>query len=276
MPSIEAIAERAAAADGASPLDEATAMALRDNQLRAVKRDAAFYLVRGTELTLVVDPPARRRGLGSSLLADALETHPQVDRAWSHGNHPGARALAAHAGWQATRDLWVMRRPLGEGAEPLPELEVPDDVELHAFGQRSGDSHEVLRVNQRAFASHPEQGSMDLVDMARRMAEPWFDPAGLILATPTQGRGTLGFHWTKKHSPTLGEVYVVGVDPDAQGRGIGRLVTLAGLHHLEESGATEVILYVEGDNAAAIRTYSRLGFTHADADTHVMYTRGPA
>lgn len=276
MPSIEAIAERAAAADGASPLDEATAMALRDNQLRAVRRDAAFYLVRGTELTLVVDPSARRRGLGQSLLDEALEIHPQVDRAWSHGNHPGARALADRVGWQATRDLWVMRRPLGEDADPLPALEVPADVRLHAFGQRSGDSHEVLRVNQRAFAHHPEQGSMDLVDMARRMAEPWFDPAGLILATPAQGRGTLGFHWTKKHSPTLGEVYVVGVDPDAQGRGIGRLVTLAGLHHLEESGVTEVILYVEGDNAAAIRTYSGLGFTHADADTHVMYTRGPA
>ncbi|GGD07411.1 mycothiol synthase [Nocardioides daphniae] len=273
MPSIEAIAERAAAADGASPLDEATTMALRDNQLRAVKRDGAFYLVRGTELTLVVDPPARRHGLGLSLLTDALEAHPQLDRAWSHGNHPGAQALATHVGWRRTRDLWVMRRPVGEDAEPLPPLEVPDDVKLHAFGERSGDSYEVLRVNHHAFADHPEQGSMDLVDMARRMAEPWFDPAGLIIAAPTTGRGTLGFHWTKKHSATLGEVYVVGVAPEAQGRGIGRLVTLAGLHHLADSGVTEVILYVEADNTAAVRTYSKLGFTHADVDTHVMYTR---
>lgn len=273
MPTIEAIAARAAAADGAHPLDEATTMALRAGQLTAVRRDAAFYLVRGNELTLVVDPPARRHGLGAAMLAQAVEAHPHVDRAWSHGNHPGAAALAASAGWQRTRDLWVMRRPLGPDADPLPAVEVPDGVKLHAFGQRTGDSYEVLRVNRQAFADHPEQGAMDLVDMARRMAEPWFDPAGLILAAPANGLGTLGFHWTKKHSATLGEVYVVGVAPQAQGKGIGRLVTLAGLHHLEESGCTEVILYVEADNTAAIRTYSGLGFTHADADTHVMYTR---
>lgn len=275
MPSIEAIAARATAADGAAPLDEATTMALRDGQANAIRRDAAFYLVRGTELTLVVDPPARRRGLGAALLTEAVEAHPRINRAWSHGNHPGAAALAAAAGWTRVRDLWVMRRPLGPDCDPLPEIELPDGVTLHSFGQRSGDSTEVLRVNHHAFADHPEQGAMDVIDMARRMDQPWFDPAGLILAAPAKGFGTLGFHWTKKHSDTVGEVYVVGVDPSAQGRGIGRLVTLAGLHHLADEGITEVILYVEGDNERAIATYSGLGFTHADADTHVMYARTP-
>ena len=44
----------------------------------------------------------------------------------------------------------------------------------------------------------------------------------------------LGFHWTKVHSADLGEVYVVGVDPAAQGRGLGATLTLVGLHHLAE------------------------------------------
>ncbi|WP_110239790.1 mycothiol synthase [Nocardioides gilvus] len=275
MPSIEAIAQRAAAADGAAPLDEATLMALRSGQVKSTQHDGAFYLVRGTELTLVVDPPARRHGLGTALLGEALAQYPQLSSAWSHGNHPGAAALAASAGWDRVRDLWVMRRPLGPDAEPLPELEVPAGVKLHRFGERTGDSYEVLRVNREAFADHPEQGSMDLVNMAQRMAEPWFDPAGLILAAPDNGLGTLGFHWTKRHSETLGEVYVVGVDPRSQGRGIGRLVTLAGLHHLADEGITEVLLYVEATNKAAVRTYEGLGFTHADADTHVMYARQP-
>jgi mycothiol synthase len=34
-----------------------------------------------------------------------------------------------------------------------------------------------------------------------------------------------------------------------------------------------VLLYVESDNAAAIAVYGGLGFTHAKADTHVMYRR---
>ena len=74
----------------------------------------------------------------------------------------------------------------------------------------------------------------------------------------------LGFHWTKVHSEDLGEVYVVGVDPAAQGRGVGATLTLAGLHHLaerlSESEQATVMLYVEADNSAAVKTYQRLGF----------------
>jgi mycothiol synthase len=81
----------------------------------------------------------------------------------------------------------------------------------------------------------------------------------------------LAFHWTKQHSPELGEVYVVAVDPAAQGRGLGRAVTAAGLAHLASRGVRRVILYVESDNEPAIATYSKLGFTHTS--THVQYAR---
>jgi mycothiol synthase len=81
----------------------------------------------------------------------------------------------------------------------------------------------------------------------------------------------VGFHWTKVHGgdgqrPPVGEVYVVGVDPDAQGGGLGRALTLAGLHHLRERGLGEVLLYVEADNLAARRVYERLGFDHVATD----------
>ncbi|MEQ4548197.1 GNAT family N-acetyltransferase, partial [Nocardioides kribbensis] len=102
--------------------------------------------------------------------------------------------------------------------------------------------------------------------------EAWFDPAGLVVAE--RDGSLVGFHWTKQHSPDLGEVYVVGVDPVAQGQGLGRVVTLAGLHHLAGLGVGEVLLYVESDNEAAVATYSRLGFGHAAPDTHVQYRRG--
>ena len=111
-------------------------------------------------------------------------------------------------------------------------------------------------------------------NLAERMAEPWFDPAGLIVAEDPDG-SLLGFHWTKQHSPDLGEVYVVAIAPEAQGRGLGRVLTLAGLHHLAGLGVAEVLLYVESDNHPAIAVYSRLGFDHAARDTHVMYARPP-
>jgi mycothiol synthase len=160
-----------------------------------------------------------------------------------------------------------MRRP---AAHPLPPLDLPPGVTIRSW--RDTDAAAVVAVNGAAFAHHPEQGAMDEDNLARRMAEPWFDPAGLLIAEDESG--VLGFHWTKQHDAQHGEVYVVGVAPAAQGRGLGRQLTLAGLHHLAGLGVDEVLLYVESDNAPAVAVYSRLGFAHADADTHVQYRRG--
>ena len=164
------------------------------------------------------------------------------------------------------RDLWVMRR----SARPAPRAQVPDGVTIR--GYRETDRDDLLRVNAAAFDHHPEQGAMDAADLAARMAEPWFDPDDLLVATDDAG-AMLGFHWTKVHSASIGEIYVLGIAPEGQGRGLGKLLSLAGLHHLAERGVDEVHLYVESDNTPAVALYSRIGFTHADADTHVMYAR---
>lgn len=262
------IAAEAEAEDGAAPLDEATWRALRHrpDTVRSWVRDDGFALLVGDELSLVVRPSARGRGVGGALLSDALPAGPVS--AWSHGDHPAAAALARAHDFARVRSLWVMRRAT---SLPLPELVVPDGTTIR--GYTPADADELIRVNAAAFAHHPEQGAMDAADLAERMAEPWFDPAGLLLAT--DGDRLLGFHWTKQHSADLGEVYVVGIDPAAQGRGLGKLLTLAGLHHLAGLGVAEILLYVEADNAPAIAVYAGLGFTHADADTHVMYRRVP-
>ena len=258
---ITAVALAAADADGAAPLDEATWRSLRadDPGWRGVVTDEGFALTHDVDLHLVVHPDHRGRGLGGRLLADVKGP----TYAWSHGGHPAAATLAARTGFQRVRDLWVMRRPMALALPAQPE------VAIRAYTDT--DATELLRVNAEAFADHPEQGAMDAVDLAARMAEPWFDPAGLLVAVESDRM--LGFHWTKQHSPALGEVYVVGISPDAQGRGLGRALTIAGLRHLAGLGVSEVLLYVEADNHAALSTYSRLGFTHADADTHVMYRR---
>jgi mycothiol synthase len=127
-------------------------------------------------------------------------------------------------------------------------------------------------VNNRAFDWHPEQGGWDVEQVRVREAEPWFDPAGFLLAVDADDR-LLGFHWTKVHSDAepIGEVYVLGVDPSAHGRGLGVALTLAGLHHLRGRGLREVMLYVEADNHGAVAMYRKLGFT--DWDTDVAYSR---
>jgi mycothiol synthase len=296
----------AADEDGRSPVNEATLLSLRHHGLAGkalwVTRDDAgavtgFALADAepsqarpdapVDVNLVVTPRARRAGLGRALAQAVLEAFAETPlTAWSHGNHPAAARLAESLGFARVRDLWVMRRPLSAD-HPLPEV-TPGAGGVVVRPFRPGQDEEAfLALNAEAFADHPEQGSMTREDLEQRMDEAWFDPAGFFLAEPADApRGEanelvdspslLGFHWTKVHrddDPPVGEVYVVGISPAAQGRGLGRLLTLTGLHHLRDQGLGEVILYVEADNAPAVAVYSGLGFTHADEDTDVQYAR---
>lgn len=268
---IEQIAAAALEEDGQDPLDEATRLAIRhrdETELTAWLAPDGFALLVDADLSLVVRPEARGEGLGGTLLGHVLEVAADEPlNAWSHGDHPAAAVLAARTGFTRARDLWVMR--LDATSLEAPPVEEPDGITIRAF--RPSDEAELLRVNAAAFADHPEQGAMDATNLAQRMAEPWFDPAGLLVAEE-DGR-LLGFHWTKVHPDGGGEVYVVAVDPAAQGRGLGRQLTRAGLDHLVRVGVPDVHLYVEADNTAAVKLYGRLGFTHAAGDTHVQYHR---
>jgi mycothiol synthase len=253
-------------ADGVAPVGDQVLRELahdRTKHLLAVDGDNISGYLNLTEAPamaeLVVHPNARRRGIGSALARAGLSEGGDGARVWAHGNLEPARATAAALGLVAVRELLQMRRPL----TGLPALTVPDGVRIRTYSGPADDS-ELLRVNNAAFAWHPEQGGWSEADIVERRAEPWFDPAGLFMAVDEHSGELLGFHWTKVHSADLGEVYVVGVDPAAQGRGLGATLTLVGLHHLAErllkGEQSAVILYVEADNSAAVKTYQRLGF----------------
>jgi mycothiol synthase len=217
---------------------------------------------------LVVAPLARRRGIGTALLRVATDAAAGAVRFWAHGTLPAARAVAGAVGMTVVRELMQMRRTLRD----VPEPAVPEGIHIRTY-QGPSDDAELLRVNNAAFAWHPEQGGWEQSDLDERRTEPWFDPDGLFLAVDDDTGGLLGFHWTKVHAdhPGLGEVYVVGVDPAAQGRGLGRALTVVGLEHLARELVShehsEVTLYTEADNAAAVKTYERLGFAVASVDT---------
>ena len=172
---------------------------------------------------------------------------------WIERAAAGDDAFAAELGFRPYRDLWRMQREMPTD---------PSTIATRAFVPGS-DDNDFLRVNNRAFHWHPEQGGMTASDLADLMAESWFDTEGFRLHE-RDGR-LAGFCWTKVHpeeDPPGGEIYAIAVDPDFHGQGLGKPMTLAGLDHLASQGLTVGFLYVEADNDPAVATYRGLGFHH--------------
>jgi mycothiol synthase len=284
--------------DGVGPLSEHVMLHLRyggdpraRNLLLVSHGELAGYAhldptdpVEGPSGELVIHPAHRRQGLGLRLVrALVAEASGRELRLWAHGDLPAASRLAATAGFERVRALWQMRRSL-QARLGRPQLADGLTIRTFVVGQ---DEDEWTRLNSRAFVRHPEQGAWTREDLDLREREPWFDPDGFFLAE--RGGKLIGFHWTKIHGlgdvapgngpaghahEPIGEVYVVGVDPEARGLGLGRALTLVGLRYLRSRGLFQVMLYVDESNTPAIGLYESLGFTHWDTD--VMFARAPS
>ncbi|MFG3498573.1 mycothiol synthase [Streptomyces sp. NPDC047928] len=216
---------------------------------------------------LVVDPSQRGRGHGRALGSALLAASGKRLRVWAHGGKSAARHLAQVLGLTLFRELRQLRRPLLPLDIEEPALPAGITVRTFVPGQ---DDEAWLAVNAAAFAHHPEQGALTQRDLDDRKAEPWFDPKGFFLAERASDGQLVGFHWTKTHGEEqLGEVYVLGITPDAQGGGLGKALTAIGLRHLASQGVPTAMLYVDADNTAALRVYEGMGFTTHEVD--LMY-----
>ena len=263
----------AEAEDGVAPFSEAFVRALEegapDYTPLTVDGGLAVLAPDGTA-ELVVHPAKRRRGRAKELflLIDASVNHPKL---WAHGDLPAAQATARSLGLTAARELLVMAIDATEIA--AGPVDVPEGFEALTYTQaverfgREAVEQAWLEVNNDAFDWHPEQGGWDLDRLHRGMDTDWFDPDGVWLLY--NGGGLAGFHWTKRHPDGTGEVYVIGLSSRYRGEGLGVPLLQVGLKHLVEEGSSQVILYVEADNAPAVKRYSETGFTVAEK--HVLY-----
>ncbi|MBI1350926.1 MAG: mycothiol synthase [Actinomycetales bacterium] len=288
---VVALSDRCTEHDGLRPLSEHVWLHLKrggdERGVHIVARSPEGYVagyahldptdaVEGSSAEIAVDPRDRRHGLGRHLVEVLIDASPDGRlRLWAHGEQTGATELAASLGFTRSRVLWQMRRSL---YAPLPRVAMPTGVEIRPF--RVGEDETAwLDLNRRAFAKLPDQGSWELADLDLRLHEPWFSSDGFLMAW--RGTRLVGFHWTKVHGaetlsdghhhPPIGEVYVVGVDPSERGHGLGRALTLAGLHHLRSLDLSQAMLYVDASNLPAIQLYEGLGFARWDTD--VLFRR---
>ncbi|GAA1638349.1 mycothiol synthase [Georgenia ruanii] len=264
------LAEDVAREDGVPALSEQTLLELR-HPVRPVRHflvaDDDGRLAGYAQLDpgpsasaeLAVAPAARRQGVGRALLDAVRAAAPQA-AIWAHGNLTGAQALAASAGLRVVRELLQMSAPLG----PLDGAALPGHPAVTVRTFTPGrDEQDWVTLNARAFAHHPEQGRMSVADLQAREAEDWFDPTLLWLAYPTGApdAAPAASMWVKVvPGESSGEIYALGVDPGAQGQGLGGMLTRRAMVELARRGLRSATLYVEGDNDAALRTYQKEGF----------------
>jgi mycothiol synthase len=287
---IALLTERVTELDGVRPLSEQVMLSLLSNTGTPTEHICAWQGARlvgyanllrvngadAASVEIAVDDQGRRLGAAGELLDQALRETSGYLQLWAHGYAATTAQLAESRGFIRVRELYRMRRPL---TGDLNSGGLPKSIAIRPF-DATRDTDDWLELNARAFVDLPDQGNWTRADLEARLNEDWFDPAGFLLAHEVQQDGSqgalVGFHWTKIHhhehtsdagNDNLGEVYVLGIDPQRQAQGLGRALTMAGLRYLQDQGLSEVMLHVESDNSAALATYERLGFTRFDKDT---------
>ncbi|MET4703453.1 mycothiol synthase [Frigoribacterium sp. UYMn621] len=257
--SLARLIERARDADGQPPFSDGALVELRTGAKSLLELEHAAAVYSGTEAEFVVDPARRGAGIGTRLLDQLLERCEPSVKIWAHGDHPAARALAASHDLVAMRELRQLRMPV-----PFAPA-VASDFDRFRPGV---DEESWVALNAKAFAFHPEQGSVTVAALIELEAEPWFEADDFIVSR--DGAGLAGYCWLKIEDG-IGEFYVVGVDPDRQGEGLGRRLMAAGFARLADRGIRTAALYVESDNVPAIALYRSLGFTAHSVD--IQYAR---
>lgn len=275
---LTALIDAAVATDGQAPFNEASLLEKTTVEFFESRGKLIGAAMTGGDVEFVVHPAERRRGYGDEILRALLSPG---FTAWAHGDHPAARVLAERHGLTRARTLLQLRARLDEGIGTLevrPAGEPPGGREREASGSspsrqspvidlfRPGrDDAEWVALNARVFASHPEQGRITVETLQPRLAQ---NPAEHFLVGRDETGAMVGYCWLKLDGE-LGEIYVLGVDPDRAGQGIGRSLLAAALAHLRGLGIRESNLYVEADNESALRLYR--GFGYAEHTIDVLY-----
>jgi mycothiol synthase len=220
----------------------------------------------------MVDPGARRRGIGSALVRAVLDARPDAG-VWVHGADAGTLDFLTRRGLTVSRTLLQMS--WDPATAPDPGTAAPDATSQVDTFDPARDREEIVRVNGAAFVDHPEQGAMTLADLDERLAEDWFDPTDLHVARVDGGLAA--FVWVKREGPAdvvgatpAAEIYVVATDPAHTGRGLARALLARALTDLRASPEVEEVeLYVEGDNHRARRLYDSFGFRESGRDVQL-------
>jgi len=147
-------------------------------------------------------------------------------------------------------------------ASQLPDID-KNDI-LFRF-LRGGEEEKLMNIQNRSFANTWGYNPNTLEEVIYRSSLPNCSPEDVILAC--EADNPIGYCWTRRifgkndtKSSDKGRIYMLGVDPNYRGRGVGKKVLMAGLSYLKSKGIKSVELTVDSENKVACSLYRLTGF----------------
>jgi mycothiol synthase len=214
----------------------------------------------------VVRPEHRRRGIGRRMIDLGLAMEAERGRPelfmGSVPDAPAGEAFLRATGFTFHSTVWDLELP-PDRAVPAPVF--PDDVVARPF-DRSRDITTLAPLVNAAFANHPTPMVMEEEMVRASLDDPnVLDEDAILLEDSATGE-TVGLCLIDVHrvdgrvASTSGEIGILGVRPDRQGRGLGRELLRAGVAYVREAGLPNVSLAVNSRNDGALGLYESEGF----------------
>jgi len=218
-------------------------------------------------LDCFVHPGYRNKGLATKLLAHAVRRAKalgaQVAHVSIHHGNTVAQTVLTGLGFQLIRRAHELKIDLTE--IPLPEAAASFPIRHLEVGEED----KLTEIQNRSFTGswgyHPNTEEQIKYETGMSNCER----EGILLAC--EGDRPVGYCWTKiegGENPTAdeskGRIFMIGVDPDYQGTGVGRELLLAGLSYLKGQGLRVAQLTVDSENRVANALYHSIGFEICD------------
>lgn len=214
------------------------------------------------ELAGMVDPVARRRGIGTALVHAALPLC--RERGYDPallvvpGDTPAGRAFAGSLKATADHSEYALRldhSPTSDAptSDSPTDGRIQDGIQLRAA--RPADIAPMTVILAECFGFTPAESDFDF-DADRNST--------LIIERQGQTVGTLRLSL----DGAAGGVYGFAVDPAFQGQGIGREALRQACVQLRARGADHIGLEVAVENERALGLYTSLGFTRVTTEDY--------
>ena len=213
-------------------------------------------------LNCFIYPDHRRQGLATKLFSYVKYRARELGVKLAHVNidqdNATARNVLSRLGFSPVHRFLQLRLDMAR----VRQRDINKAALPCRYLQR-GEEDKLTQIQNSSFADTWGYNPNTTEEIMYYTSSAGFRPEDVILAC--DGDKIAGYRWTRIIHETTpeerkGQIFMLGVDPACRGKGIGKVVLLAGLSHLENKGVRVVELTVDSENKAACTLYQSIGF----------------